>query len=89
MDPNVLQQWLDSLSPSLRVTWRFLSPEQQAAVFTEYQELVAAAYAAPRKFALLAFREHNPREHLNQPDEAILAGVGIKKLRTLCETRKI
>lgn len=78
---ELLQHWLDSLSPELRITWEFLTPAQRSAIFDEYQGLVAEAYAKPRKFAVMAFHEHNPMEVLKQPDQALIIGAGVKKLR--------
>lgn len=76
-----LPRWLASLSPGLQIAWSFLSAEQQAAAFAEYRALVAETMKGPRKFALRAFREHHPREHLNDPDEALLIGVSEKTYR--------
>lgn len=83
LSQSLMELWLSSLSPSLRMTWEFMTPEQQKEIFAEYQAILAESFANPRKFALMAFREHNPVEHLNDPDEAMIKGVGIKKLASL------
>lgn len=70
------------LPPELQLAASLLSPK-------EYQEAARLAREilglSPRKFALLIIRHIAPFHVLKGPDDALLHGCGVKKLRSLKE----
>jgi hypothetical protein len=87
--PEPIRRWLKSLSPALQLAWAILTPEEQAAEYAEYQRLVTETIKKRRKFALLAFREHHPKEVLNAPDYALTHGVSEKAYRGMRQRKEL